>query len=93
MNKEEQKNCERCGYEKAEYRERWGNSLRVRVYPIGHTNGSPDGYKMEIFYQGYIVDSYVSNGDNWQSLIDAVNQRSEYVLINALDLTKELTLS
>ena len=24
MNKEEQKNCERCGYEKAEYRERWG---------------------------------------------------------------------
>lgn len=71
----------------------WGNSLRVRVYPIGHTNGSPDGYKMEIFYQGYIVESYVSNGDDWQSLIDAVNQRSEYVLINALDLTKELTLS
>jgi hypothetical protein len=27
MNKEEQKNCERCGYEKAEYRERWGKVL------------------------------------------------------------------
>ncbi len=27
MNKEEQKNCERCGYEEAEYRERWGKVL------------------------------------------------------------------
>ena len=28
MNKEEQKNCERCGYEgKVKYRERWGKVL------------------------------------------------------------------
>lgn len=70
----------------------WGNNLRVRVYPIGNLNGSQDGYKMEVVHEGYLVESFVSVGNDWQTLIDRVNQNSEYVLINALDLTKELNL-
>lgn len=71
----------------------WGNSLRVRVYPINHPNGSSDGYKMEVFYQGYLVENFISTGDNWQSLVNIVNQNSEYILINAIDLSVALELS
>ena len=70
----------------------WGNSLRVRVYPINHPNGSSDGYKMEVFYQGYLVENFISNGTNWQTLVDIVNQNSEYVLINAINLSVALEL-
>lgn len=70
----------------------WGNSLRVRVYPINHPNGSSDGYKMEVFYQGYLVEDFISNGTNWQTLVDIVNQNSEYVLINAINLSVALEL-
>ena len=70
----------------------WGNSLRVRVYPINHPNGSSDGYKMEVFYQGYLVENFISNGANWQTLVDIVNQNSEYVLINAINLSVALEL-
>jgi hypothetical protein len=70
----------------------WGNSLRVRVYPINHPNGSSDGYKMEVFYQGYLVENFISNGTNWQTLVDIVNQNSEYVLINAVNLSVALEL-
>ena len=71
----------------------WGNNLRIRVYPINHPNGSPDGYKLEVFYKGYLVETFISNADDWQSLVDAVNQRSSYVLINPIDLGKVLTLN
>lgn len=71
----------------------WGNNLRIRVYPINHPNGSPDGYKLEVFYKGYLVETFISNADDWQSLVDAVNQRSFYILINPIDLGKVLTLN
>ena len=71
----------------------WGNNLRVRVYPINHPNGSPDGYKLEVFYKGYLVETFISNADDWQSLVDAVNQRSGYILINPTDLGVALELS
>jgi len=70
----------------------WGNDLRTRVYPIGHVNGSPDGYKMEVFYKGYLVETYISDGTDWQSLVDAINQRSEFVMVNPIDLTKVLNV-
>lgn len=71
----------------------WGNDLRVRVYPIDHPNGSPEGYKMEVFYQGYLVETFISDADDWQSLIDDVNRRSEFVLINPIDLSVALELN
>jgi len=82
-----------AGREGEEDKGDWGNEIRVRVFPIGHTNGSPDGYKMDVFYQGYLVETYISDATDWESLINQVNQLSEYVLINAIDLAKSLTLN
>lgn len=82
-----------AGREGEEDKGTWGNNLRVRVFPIGHVNGSADGYLLNVIYQGYLVETFTSVGANWQSLIDQVNQRSEYILLNAIDLTKELTVA
>lgn len=70
----------------------WGNDLFVNVYPMNHSNGSPDGYKMEVLYKGYIVETYISDGDDWQSLIDAINLRSGYILATPIDLGVPLIL-
>tara|TARA_Y100000034_G_scaffold29728_1_gene36157 strand:+ start:31682 stop:33529 length:1848 start_codon:yes stop_codon:yes gene_type:complete len=64
----------------------WGNDMKLKLYPIGHTNGDTDGYKMEVYYKGYLVESFVSDGTDWQSLIDAVNLRSNYILLEATNL-------
>lgn len=64
----------------------WGNDLRVRAYPIGHVNGSPDGYRLEVLYNGYQMEYYISNGADWDSLVSAVNQRSEYITLVPTDL-------
>lgn len=81
-----------AGYQGEQDKGTWGNALRVRVYPIGHSDGSDDGYKMQVFYKGYLVETYISNADDWSSLVNSVNQRSEYVMINPLNLSKALTL-
>lgn len=81
-----------AGYQGSPDKGTWGNSLRVRVYPIGHTDGSEDGYMMRVFYQGYLVETFVSVGADWQTLIEQVNSRSEYIMLTATDLTKALTL-
>ena len=70
----------------------WGNNLRVRVYPIGHPNGSADGYKMEVFYKGYLVETFISDGTDWQTLINKINLLSEYVMAIPVDLSVSLTL-
>lgn len=82
-----------AGREGEEDKGDWGNEIRVRVFPIGHTNGSPDGYKMDVFYKGYLVETYISDATDWNTLVNQVNQRSEYVMINAIDLAKSLTLN
>lgn len=70
----------------------WGNNLRVRVYPVGHVNGSSEGYKMEVFYRGYLVETHISTGDSWQTLIDRVNNFSEYIMAIPIDLGVALDL-
>ena len=71
----------------------WGDDLRVKVYPIGHASGSPDGYRMEVFYLTYLVETFTSTADDWRTLVDAVNQRSEFIMINPIDLDVALTLN
>lgn len=82
-----------AGYQGEADKGTWGNSLRVRVYPIGHINGSTDGYKLEVFYKGYLVETFISGGDDWADLLTQVNQRSGYVMMEQVDFTKALTLS
>ena len=71
----------------------WGNDLKVITYPIGHVNGSEEGYRMDVYYKGVRAEQYTSNGNEWTSIIDGVNQRSEYIMLTAVDTTKALTLS
>lgn len=69
----------------------WGNNLRVRVYPVGNPNGSQDGYFLQVFYEGYIVETFTSNGADFADLLNQVNQRSEYIMLEAVALDEELT--
>lgn len=69
----------------------WGNNLRIRVYPVGNVNGSNDGYLAQIFYKGYLVETYTSVGADFSNLADQINTRSEYVMVEAIALQTVLT--
>lgn len=66
----------------------WGNDLRVRFYPQGNPNGSQDGYSIQVFYKGYLVETHISKGKNWADMRDKVNSRSSYIMLEmtALDI-------
>lgn len=69
----------------------WGNELRVRVYPVGDPNGSEDGYFTQVFYQGYLVESFTSVGADFINLADQINQRSGFVMAELGNPALELT--
>lgn len=70
----------------------WGNDLRVKVYPIGHANGSTEGYLLQVFYKGYKVESFTSKASDWKTLADDVNKRSEFIAIEEIDFSEPLDL-
>jgi hypothetical protein len=68
----------------------WGNDLSVRVFPIGHANGLPSKYLLEIYYQNILVESF--SDTTWELLQGQINARSEYVLMEEIDYDVQLTL-
>jgi hypothetical protein len=66
-----------------------GEGLKVRGFPIGHTNGIVDKYLFEVFYKNKLVESW--EAVTWAELIASVNDRSAFVYLEAGDLTKDIT--
>jgi hypothetical protein len=67
----------------------WANGLTVKCFPKNHINGVVNKYLFQVTYQGAQVESW--EAATWQELITAVNDRSGYVMLEPIDLTKTIT--
>ena len=67
----------------------WGNDLAIRVYPIGDPNGNPTNYQFEVYYLGFLVETYLK--PTWEELAQDVNIRSAYVLMEEISYAIPLT--
>jgi len=66
----------------------WGDDLSVKVYPIGHANGNPTKYLLNVYYKNSLVESFAQA--TWQSLQDEVNTVSDFVMMEEIDYGVEL---
>lgn len=69
----------------------WGNDLAVKVFPKGDPNGLATEYLVELYYKGYLVETYKAT--NWLDIETQINQRSEYVIMEEVSYSVALTSS
>jgi hypothetical protein len=67
----------------------WGNDLRIRVYPKDDPQGAKGAYLFVVYYKDKQVEQFT--GATWAELFADINARSEFVMVDTTDLTKDLT--
>lgn len=59
----------------------WGNSLTVKVIPIGDPAGEADKITLQVYYKGVLVETFLS--ETWAGVITAINTTSLYIMATA----------